>query len=162
MGRPAIPLDWDKADQLMLAGCTGIEIASALGINEETFYQRCQDQYGMPFTVYAAKKKAMGASILRFHQYQKALGITKKGDNTLLIWLGKQRLGQKENVNDIIVNDDVVKAFEKLMGQIDKAQGESSFLGKEKVAEESPKEPEASKVATMSSVTSCCKESPFM
>lgn len=44
------------------------------------------------------QKRAKGESILRAHQYAKALGLTDKGDNTLLIWLGKQRLEQRENI----------------------------------------------------------------
>jgi hypothetical protein len=56
------------------------------------------------------------------HQYQKAIGLTKKGDNTLLIFLGKQRLGQRDNPQEKTVSEDVMKAFELLMSQIEEAQ----------------------------------------
>ena len=58
-------------------------------------------------------------------QYQKAMGISKKGDNTLLIWLGKQRLGQKENASETVVSEDVLKAFNELMQQLGNKQEET-------------------------------------
>ena len=46
----------------------------------------------MSFTEYMQQKKSRGNSILREKQYDVAL----EGDKSLLIWLGKQRLKQRE------------------------------------------------------------------
>jgi hypothetical protein len=90
-------IDWKKVDDLLIAGCMGTEIAGYFGIHEDTLYNRVVKKYGVAFSAYSHKKKSKGESILRAHQYAKALGITDKGDNTLLIWLGKQRLNQRDN-----------------------------------------------------------------
>lgn len=92
----AYEIDWDKVDELLMSGCLGTEIASYFGLNPETLYNRTKTDKGMGFHDYSASKKAKGESILRAHQYAKAIGLTEKGDNTLLIWLGKTRLGQRE------------------------------------------------------------------
>ena len=49
----------------------------------------------MSFTHYSQKMRAKGDSVLRHKQFDKA--VKGDGDNTMLIWLGKTRLGQREN-----------------------------------------------------------------
>jgi len=93
MSRPHKPIDWDKVDKLLLAGCSGTEIAPHFDIHVENFYLRVQEQYGMGFTGYSALKRQQGDSLLKAKQFEKAM----KGDNTLLIWLGKTRLKQREH-----------------------------------------------------------------
>lgn len=90
--RPEKPIDWKIVDQLLLAGCTGTEIAANFDIHADTLYNRIQEKYGMTFTAFSAERRQKGESILRAKQYEKAL----EKDNTMLIWLGKQRLNQKE------------------------------------------------------------------
>lgn len=97
MSRPEILIDWKKVDDLLIAGCMGTEIAGYIGISANTLYDRVQDKYNCSFSQYSQEKKSKGESILRAHQYAKALGLTDKGDNTLLIWLGKQRLNQRDH-----------------------------------------------------------------
>ena len=98
-GQPKAIIDWKKVDDLLVSGCSGREIASYLGIYHGTLYDRCLSDNGIAFAEYSQQKSAKGEAILRAHQFAKALGKTTEGDNTLLIWLGKQRLGQKENVD---------------------------------------------------------------
>jgi hypothetical protein len=57
----------------------------------QTFYDRVCLEKGMGFTEYSQQKKEQGNSILRKVQFKKA----SEGDNTLLIWLGKNRLKQE-------------------------------------------------------------------
>jgi hypothetical protein len=99
MGRPPSKIDWKKVDSLLVAGCSGAEIAAYLGVQPQTIYDRCLAEKKILFSRYSQEKQAKGDSILRAHQYAKALGKTTEGDNTLLIWLGKNRLRQKE-IND--------------------------------------------------------------
>lgn len=121
VSRPLIPIDWDRTDELLEAGALGTEIAAYFGMHPETFYDRVRTKYEIGFTQYVAEKKSKGDALIREAQYKKAI---RKLDNTMLIWLGKQRLGQKENNGDVVVSADVLKAFDQLMAQIDSAQKE--------------------------------------
>lgn len=121
-GRPGKPVDWDKVDDLLTAGCLGTEVASFFDMHPQTFYNKVIEKYSMSFTEYSTKKKQNGEAILRTHQYAKALGITKEGDNTLLIWLGKQRLNQRETPEDVEVSEAAIKNLNALVHQLDSLQ----------------------------------------
>jgi len=90
--RPVKPIDWKLVDSLLMSGCTGVEIASHFDMHPITFYQRVEQQYGTSFTNYSSEKKQKGESLLRHKQFE----IAMKGDKTMLVWLGKNRLGQRE------------------------------------------------------------------
>lgn len=121
MTRPEIPIDWARVDELLEAGSPGTEIAAYFGMHPNTFYRRLEEKRGVSFSEYSAQKKSKGDALIREAQLKKAL---KKLDNTMLIWLGKQRLGQKENAGDKVIAEDVMQAFNDLMRQLDKAQEE--------------------------------------
>lgn len=87
-----IDIDWKVVDKLLQAECKGTEVAAYLGCHEDTLYNRCQDEKGMVFTAYSARMRSKGDSILRAKQHETALS----GNVTMQIWLGKNRLGQKE------------------------------------------------------------------
>lgn len=95
-GQPKLNIDWKKVEDLLMSGCMGTGIAAYLGISAQTLYDRCLIEKGILFSQFSQEKKEKGDEILRAHQYAKALGLTEKGDNTLLIWLGKTRLKQSE------------------------------------------------------------------
>ena len=107
VGRPELDLDWKLIDFLLEAGCSGYEIAAKIGVHHETVYRRVREQYGENFTDYAAKKLPKGDANIRVVQYQKAL----KGDNSMLIWLGKNRLKQKDK-EEIASNEPTKVVFE--------------------------------------------------
>lgn len=92
MARPKADIDWDKIDRLLEAGCDGTEVAATFGINEETLYRRCEKDNKVGFSDYKATKRASGDRLLRVKQFE----IAMTGDKTMLVWLGKQRLGQSE------------------------------------------------------------------
>lgn len=121
MSRPEKPIDWKRVDEMLEAGCLGTEIAANYDVHPNTFYDRVVQKYGLSFTDYCSEKRFKGESNLREAQYKKAI---KKLDNTMLIWLGKQRLGQRENPGEKVIAEDVMKAFNELMTQLDKAQSE--------------------------------------
>ncbi len=93
-GQPPKVIDWKKVEDLLMSGCMGTGIAAYLGISPEKLYDRCLIEKKILFSQFSQEKKEKGNEILRAHQYAKALGLTDKGDNTLLIWLGKVRLKQ--------------------------------------------------------------------
>lgn len=91
-GRPIKQIDWKTVDQCLQAGCSGVQTAGYLGIHHQTLYEAVQREFGMTFTDYSSEKEAKGESMLAMKQFQEAM----KGDRGMLIWLGKQRLKQRD------------------------------------------------------------------
>lgn len=87
-----IPIDWKEVDKFLVSGCAGTQVADALGIHADTLYNRCKEEKKMVFTAYSARMRQKGNSYIHAKQYQTAMN----GNTTMLIWLGKQRLGQSE------------------------------------------------------------------
>jgi hypothetical protein len=92
MACPQKIIDWTIVDDLLASGCTGVEIASTFGIHPETLYMRTESEKGLGFSAYSQQKRAIGEKALRKKQQEVAL----KGNVSMLIWLGKQRLNQRE------------------------------------------------------------------
>jgi len=115
-------VDWDRVDELLECGCTGEEIAACFGMAAQTFYNKVSEKYQMHFISYRQMMKAKGESLLREQQFKKALGLSQLGDNTLLIWLGKQRLGQSETHQDQSINEEALKNFNLLIEQLNSLQ----------------------------------------
>ena len=92
-GRPEVNIDWKIVDSLLEADCEGTEIAAYLGIAPNTLYNRCKSDNKCNFSEYLQQKKAKGNSLLKVKQFEAAV---KDKDRSMLIWLGKQRLGQKD------------------------------------------------------------------
>lgn len=93
VSRPLIPIDWNLVDRYLESACTGVEIAGVIGCSADTLYKRCVDEKGVNFTAYASQKRSRGDSLIKVAQMQVAL----KGNTSMLIWLGKNRLGQKDD-----------------------------------------------------------------
>lgn len=96
IGRPKAEIDWNRANELLIAGCSGNEIAGYFGIDKQTIYKRCVIDNGMDFTQYAYQFYSKGETIIREAQFKKV----KEGDNSMLIWLGKNRLKQRDKEED--------------------------------------------------------------
>jgi len=94
MPRKKIKIDWAKVDRMLEAACTGTEIAAALGIHTNTLYERCKIDNKSDFSGYSQAKRASGERLLKMKQMELAM----KGDKTMLVWLGKQRLGQSNKM----------------------------------------------------------------
>jgi hypothetical protein len=92
-GRTEKKIDWAEADKMLIAGCTGVQCAAYFDMHPETFYRKVEKEFQLSFTEYATKKKEKGNSMLHATQFKLAL----EKDRSMLIWLGKQRLGQRDN-----------------------------------------------------------------
>jgi len=101
MPRPEKPINWEVVENLLISGCLGTEIAAQFDMHPNTFYEKVEKQYNLSFTEYSSEKRCKGNALIRAKQFEKAV---KKGDNTQLIWLGKNRLGQKETQETVIPN----------------------------------------------------------
>jgi len=91
-------LDKDKVEQLASFGCTNSEISSFFGCSDTTLTRN----YGENLT----KGRDKGKIRLRQLQWKSA----EKGNVTMLIWLGKQVLGQSEN--PMVMEDELVEGFD--------------------------------------------------
>jgi hypothetical protein len=87
-GRKPIPLDLEEVEKLAAMHCTDDEIAAFFGIHRVTFAKRKKGE------VLEAIERGRGRGRASLRRQQWALA--QKGNATMLIWLGKQLLGQKD------------------------------------------------------------------
>ena len=85
-GRPKKKLDYEIVSKLASIQCTEEEIASVLDVSVRTL------QRDREFCRVYKKSLEAGRISVRRAQFKKALA----GDTSMLIWLGKQLLGQKD------------------------------------------------------------------
>ncbi len=103
MPRKKINIDWETVNKLFEAGCNITEVSAYLGITDDTLNIRCKEVYKMVISEYAIKFKSKGEGQLRVAQHKSALA----GNVQMLIWLGKQRLNQYEQIqatSDLTIN----------------------------------------------------------
>ena len=93
MGRPLKVIDWKTVVNLCELQCTGEEIASVIEVDYDTLNTACKREHGKSFSDYFEEKRAGGKVSLRRAQFKTA---TEDRNPTMLIWLGKQMLGQKD------------------------------------------------------------------
>lgn len=91
-GRPRFEINKNLFENLCEIQCTKEDICTVLGCNEKTLTRWCKDTYKLSFYDIYKKKSETGKSSLRRLQWKSA----KKGNATMLIWLGKQYLGQSD------------------------------------------------------------------
>ncbi len=140
MSRPEKNIDWDRVDEMLQAGCIGTEIAAVYDMHPNTFYDRVVQKFNISFTEYSTKKRSIGDKILREAQFNKAIGKKKKGDNTLLIFLGKQRLNQRDNPSEQSFSEETVKPLLAVMAQLASLQSQEALKmedNKDKTADKS-------------------------
>lgn len=94
MGRPRKEIDQKQFEALCGIWCTLEEICSFFHVTDKTLNSWCRRTYGETFSEVFKQKRNIGNISLRRYQFQAA----KKGNVTMLIWLGKQRLGQTDKV----------------------------------------------------------------
>ncbi len=97
-GRPQFPIDWETVDGMCAIQCTGMEIAGVLGCSYNTLVRAIKREKELTFEDYFAQKSVEGKVSLRRKQYDTAL----EGNTTMLIWHGKQWLGQTDRIESSI------------------------------------------------------------
>ena len=86
VGRPKQELDTNLIENLASIFCTNQEIATIVGCHPDTLADN--------FSEYLKKGRDKGKMSLRRMQWEKA----QSGNTTMLIWLGKQMLGQRDKI----------------------------------------------------------------
>lgn len=90
VGRPPKPIDWDRVERKMEAGCTAVEISSHFRIHPTTFVHKFKEKYGDNFSNFSNDFHSDGKGNVREKQYEEALD----GNTQMLVLLGKLWLGQ--------------------------------------------------------------------
>ena len=104
MARPTKNIDWEQVEMMCSIHCTGEEQASILGIDYDTLNKGCKRENGVSFTEYFKQKSAGGKMSLRRKQYTTAM----EGNTTMLVWLGKNWLDQKDQPEPQNTNSDII------------------------------------------------------
>ena len=91
VGRPKLDIDPEQVTRLARLHCTMQEMADFFGCHRETLRENFSPQID--------KGRSEGNISLRRKQWQMAV---EKGNVVMLIWLGKQMLGQR---NEILESD---------------------------------------------------------
>lgn len=85
--------DWVMIGKLFQVFSTIPDVVYILNTTQRELNKKCKEEFNMTIKQFQEANYSVGRSSLRRAQYQTAL----KGNPTLLIWMGKQYLGQKEN-----------------------------------------------------------------
>ena len=86
-------------EQLARLMCTEDEVGAIIGMSSDTIHNNDNDEL---FRTAYQNGKENGKASLRRKQYE----IAMKGNPTLLVWLGKQYLGQCEKIQADVSTDD--------------------------------------------------------
>lgn len=96
IGRPKITFtdkDWKALNSLIELQATREEIASVFDIDSDTLSRIIKDRFNCTFSSYFKQKSGFKKIALRRAQFKAA---TEQNNTALMIWLGKNWLGQKD------------------------------------------------------------------
>jgi hypothetical protein len=92
MGRPRIEINYGDLDKLCFMQATLREIAQWFECSEDTVERAIKRDKKVTFAEYFEQKRSRGRVSLRRKQWD----VANTGNVTMLIWLGKQWLGQRD------------------------------------------------------------------
>ena len=94
-GRPEFELsddDFGKIVGMMRIQCTEVEICSIIGVTDKTLNKALNARGEPGFSELYKRYQDEGKASLRRSQWK----VAQEGNPTMLIWLGKQMLGQRD------------------------------------------------------------------
>lgn len=91
-GRPRIELDMETLEECCRVGCTAEECAGILKTSIDTINRRLKEAGEVGFAEFHKKHFDETKKSLR----RKQIHAAEDGNTTMLIWLGKQHLGQRD------------------------------------------------------------------
>lgn len=117
-GRPRKEIDKKIFENLCGLQCTLEEIAGVFDCSADTIERWCKREYGETFAEVYKKHSANGKISLRRIQFKLA-----EKSAAMAIFLGKQYLGQKDNYDVNVANDDnSVKEMEQYFAEKEKTE----------------------------------------
>lgn len=96
MPRPRVRIDEAQVEEMAAIGCTVAEIAGIVGCSPRTVERR------------AAAPVARGRARLNLSLRGKQVELAMGGNASMLIWLGKQLLGQRDKADATVREEEVV------------------------------------------------------
>lgn len=103
MARPRLKIDPDQVEKLAAIGCTMGEMASIMSCSVDTLERRYAERI--------EKGRSNRKMRLRHKQTQVAL----EGNVVMLIWLGKQELGQSEKIEQKVDTAQLERMFDAII-----------------------------------------------
>ena len=103
-GRPIKEISQTEFEKLCMLQCTESEISSWFDVNNDTLRKWCQKNYKMNFSDIFSIKRDKGRISLRRSQFHLA-----EKSAAMAIFLGKQYLGQKDEVKDGSAPDNEIR-----------------------------------------------------
>ena len=85
-------IDMEKLAKLAQLPIRAEDIGYVLGVSTDTLSRRIKEAHDCTFAEYLDQKRAT----IRYNLMAKQFEVALKGDKTMLIWLGKQYLGQRD------------------------------------------------------------------
>lgn len=123
-GRPKLILNQlgkEIVESVAQCHCTEEEIASILDVSIETLKTKANAE---AFSECIKRGQEYGKASLRRWQFEKA----KKGDSVMLIWLGKQYLGQRDTI-DVKADEEQLKKLDDILtGMAKNAYGKADDI----------------------------------
>lgn len=108
MGRPRIvwgEKEYSSIEYMAIIHCTGEEMAGVMGVDYDTLNRLVKQRYKKGFSEWYKEASSNGNMSLRRLQWKSA----EAGNVTMQIFLGKQWLGQKEQIDTNVSGDGMIK-----------------------------------------------------
>lgn len=112
------PIDWEKISRLFEAGANIVQVAAKMQIDRQYLYRRCEEDNGMHLSDFMRNSRDTGDTLIKVAMFKKAM----TGDNTMLVWLSKNRLGYRDKQD---VTSDGKSLAQMKIEVIDKKAGEA-------------------------------------
>lgn len=126
MGRPRKEIDRAEFEKLCGLQCTKEEICGWFDISDKTLDGWVKREYKTSFSEIYEKKRSTGKISLRRAQFRLA-----EKNATMAIWLGKQYLGQRDQIEIETDDNDMVLRFIDGMKNNDKVKRETDRVPRE-------------------------------
>jgi len=92
IGPPRKPFDWSKLDAILQYGAKLTDAADIMDVHPDTLSKKIKATHKMSYPEYRDKKM----SKVRVGLAQKQVEVAMAGNVSMLIWLGKNWLGQSD------------------------------------------------------------------
>ena len=122
-GRPQKEIDKNMFEKLCGIQCTEKEICSCFGCCEDTLNSWCKRTYKKTFSDIYKEKAATGRISLRRSQFK----LAEKNAN-MAIWLCKQYLDQREPMEQLRLELEILKLESKIKDRQPEEEAEDNFM----------------------------------